>query len=99
MMDMLFWIKASGAAIGSSIAIVFAPNKDNSYRIIQRFIIGIILGFIIAPVIITRLHLKHTWDYWLAASCLGGLFGYLILQILFRTRQRFSHIIRYKREH
>ena len=79
----LFWIKASGAAIGSSIALVFRPEGDPWLKLFQRFIVGTAAGFIMAPVILDRLGWKHTWDYWLAAATIGGLSGYLILQFAF----------------
>lgn len=79
----VFWLKASGAALGSSIAIVFQPGGDGYLKLLQRFILGTILGFIAAPVLIDHFGWEHTPDYWLAASTLGGLSGYLLLQFLF----------------
>lgn len=79
----LFIIKAIGSAIGSAIAVVFQPHGDQRLKLIQRFVIGTILGFISAPLIIDYFGWAHRMDYWLAASTFGGLIGYLSLQVVF----------------
>ncbi len=80
---LIFWLKLGGATVGSSIAVVFKPGGDSVIKLIQRFVIGTILGFISAPVLIDTIGWKHTPDYWLASATLGGLVGYLLLQVLF----------------
>lgn len=80
------YMKAAGAVMGSSIALVF--NDDNKTNIALRFLIGTIIGFISSPVIIDWLKWQHTADYWLAAATLGGLFGYLTLQIIFSDKSK-----------
>lgn len=77
------WLKLGGAAVGSSIAVVFRPGGDSWLKLAQRFVIGTILGFISAPVVIDTLGWKHSPDYWLASATLGGLIGYLLLQVVF----------------
>ena len=92
----VIWLKISGSILGSSIAVVFRPGGDPLLKLLQRFIIGTILGFIFSPIIIDSLGWPHTWDYWIASSCAGGLFSYLLLQFLFsqetadRIRRRIS---------
>ncbi len=86
MLDNIFWAKASGAAIGASIAVVFKPGGDSRLKLIQRVVIGTIIGFISAPAIIDYTGLDHTPDYWLASATLGGLLGYLALQFLFSDK-------------
>ena len=92
----IFWVKVSGAAIGSSIAIVFKPGEDTWLKLCQRFVIGTVFGFIVAPIVIDKLGWQHTFDYWLASATIGGVFGYLILQFIFSTevhdiiKKRFS---------
>lgn len=81
--ESLFWIKAGGAAIGSSIAVVFKPGGDPIYKLLTRFVLGMIIGFIMAPIVIDGFNWTHTPDYWLAAATLSGLLGYLFLQLLF----------------
>ena len=83
MLDGSLIIKIIGASLGSSIAVVFKPGTDSYFRLVQRFIMGAIIGVISAPVIVDILKWEHRVDYWLAAASLGGLLGYLILQILF----------------
>ncbi len=80
---MVVMLKAGGATIGSSIAVVFKPSEDNYLVLFKRFVLGAIIGFISAPVLIDFLGWPHIFDYWLAASTLGGLLGYLFLQLLF----------------
>lgn len=92
----VLWLKTSGAVIGSSIAVVFQPGKDSNLKLLQRFIIGVILGFISAPIILDFLTWPHTPDYWLAASCIGGLLGYLLLQWLF-TSEGITYLLKIKR--
>lgn len=79
----LFWVKVAGASIGSSIAVVFKPGQDKGWSLVKRFILGTIIGFIAAPVVIDWLNWEHTVDYWLAAATFSGLLGYLFLQLLF----------------
>lgn len=83
MIDMTMALKILGASIGSSIAVVFKPGADNGLRLLQRFIIGTIIGVISAPVVIDFFKWEHSPDYWLAAAALCGLNGYLVLQLLF----------------
>ena len=92
--DALLTMKLIGASIGSSIAIVFSPGRDSKLKLLKRFIIGVIIGFIFAPILIDWLGWPHQLDYWLAASVLSGLCGYLSLQVLFTIR--FSDIINKK---
>lgn len=81
--SVLFWMKAGGAAMGSSIAIVFRPGDDEKGQLFKRFILGTIIGFVLAPVLIDLIGWAHTPDYWLAAATMSGLLGYLFLQFLF----------------
>lgn len=69
--------------IGSSVAIVFKPGGDSWLKLVQRFVLGTIIGVISAPVLIDLFGWNHTVDYWLASAAFGGLVGYLALQVLF----------------
>lgn len=80
---MVFWLKAGGAAMGSSIAVVFKPGGDTWLKLFQRFVIGTVLGFISAPMIRDWMEWPLGADYWLAAATLGGLMSYLLLQLVF----------------
>ena len=82
---LICWLKLGGATVGSSIAVVFAPGGDSWLKLLQRCVLGTIMGFITAPVLIDAAGWQHTPDYWLAAATLGGLIGYLLLQIVFST--------------
>ena len=81
-MDLITLCKVIGATIGSSIAVVFKPGGDSILKMIQRFVIGTILGFISAPFMIDYFGWSHTTDYWVAAATLGGRIGYMALQII-----------------
>ena len=94
---MVIWLKISGATIGSSIAVVFQPGNDSNRTLVKRFVIGVILGVISAPIILDFFTWPHTPDYWLAASCIGGLIGYLLLQWVF-TRELLLHLLKIKRQ-
>lgn len=83
MIDTTLLVKIIGASIGSSVAVVFKPGVDNRLRLVQRFVLGAIIGVIFAPVAIDFFKWKHSPDYWLAAAALCGLLGYLALQLLF----------------
>jgi len=83
MIDATIILKILGASLGSSIAVVFKPAGDSWFRLFQRFIIGLIIGFISSPVIMDWLEWEVRADYWIASAALGGLCGYLILQLLF----------------
>jgi len=89
------WLKMGGAALGSSIAVVFRPGGDGSLKLFQRFVIGTILGFIFAPQILDFFGWTRTPDYWLAAACLGGLISYLLLQALF-SEQALQYLLKLK---
>ena len=95
--NLILWLKFGGAAVGSSIAVVFRPGRDRGWKLVQRFVIGTILGFIGAPVLLDWLGWPRSADYWLAASTLCGLVGYLFLQMLFSAaaveflKQRLGH--------
>lgn len=82
-MDITLFLKILGASLGSSIAVVFKPAGDSYLRLFQRFIIGLIIGVISAPILIDFFGWEHRTDYWVAAAAFGGLIGYLILQLLF----------------
>lgn len=82
MLDGPLIIKIIGASLGSSIAVIFKPGKDTYFRLFQRFIMGMIIGVISAPIITEFFGWKHAVDYWLASAALGGVLGYLILQVL-----------------
>ncbi len=84
-MDMIFWLKVSGGALGSSIAVVFKTGGDSRLKLVQRFVIGTIIGFISAPLIIDYMGWEHSSDFWLASATMGGVSGYLALQLLFNT--------------
>ena len=84
-MDFIFWIKVAGGAIGSSIAVVFKTGGDSWLKLAQRFAIGTVIGFVSAPAIIDYMEWTHTPDYWLASATIGGVVGYLALQLLFNT--------------
>lgn len=75
-----------GAILGSSLAIVFNTKGHSPVLLLQRFVIGAIIGFVSAPVIIDYIGWQHTFDYWLAAATLGGMLGYLVLQMVFSDR-------------
>ena len=75
--------KILGAAIGSSIAIVFKRGGDHKLKLLQRFALGAIMGFVFAPFIVQFVGVAHTFDYWLASATLGGVVGYLFLQVVF----------------
>ena len=85
---MVIWLKAGGAAMGSSIAVVFMPGGDTWLKLLQRFVIGTVLGFIFAPMIRDWLAWPSGGDYWLAAATLGGLVSYLALQLVFSQEAR-----------
>ena len=93
----LMWVKAGGAALGSSIAIVFRPGGDPPLKLFQRFLIGTIIGFIAAPPIRTFFEWPMELDYWMASATLGGLIGYLFLQWLF-SRETFDWVQRRRRK-
>lgn len=90
-MDLLL-AKIVGSIAGSSIAVVFQPGGDTKRRLINRFIIGTVLGFIFAPFVIDYLNWQHTFDYWLASATLSGLFGVLAMQFIFNLD--FNKLIR-----
>lgn len=77
----LIWVKIVGAMIGSSVAVIFQPNGDTRWKRIQRFVLGSICGTISAPIIRDLIGWPDHFDYWLASAALGGLFGYLFLQV------------------
>ena len=79
-------IKIIGASLGSSIAVVFKPGGDSKMKLFQRFLIGVIIGVIASPIIRDWLEWPALVDYRLAAGTLGGLFGYLVLQLLFSEK-------------
>ena len=93
----IIWLKIAGASVGSSIAVVFQPGRDRGWKLVQRFVIGAILGFIGAAPALDWLGWPRSPDYWLAAATLCGLGGYLCLQIVFSTealdflRRRLGH--------
>lgn len=92
MIDSLWITKTAGAAIGSSIAVVFKPGGDPILKLIQRFIIGTILGVIFAPGVLYYLGWPQNFENWLSGSALTGLVSYLILQIIFSEKT--SEVIR-----
>jgi len=81
--NMLDWgtllAKATGATLGSGIAIVFKRGGN----VFHRFLIGLICGVIFAPVYLDYLEWQRTTENWLAASCTCGLIGYLFLHIVY----------------
>jgi len=98
----LLYVKCGGAAIGSSIAVVFAekpaenePVYKHLLRLLNRFVIGLIFGVITAPIILDFFKWERTFDFWLAASAIGGLSGFMLLQLFFSktTKDRFKKII------
>jgi len=81
--NMLDWgtllAKATGATLGSGIAVVFKKGGN----VFHRFLIGLICGVIFSPTYMDYLHWERTPENWIAASCTCGLIGYLLLQIFY----------------
>ncbi|MBW5289462.1 hypothetical protein [Abyssogena phaseoliformis symbiont] len=86
MLNETFLAKVLGSVMGSAIAVVFNSKESNNLLMFQRFIIGAVIGFISAPVIIDKFGWTHTFDYWLASAALAGTLGYFLLQLLFSDR-------------
>lgn len=86
--SVLIGVKAGGAAVGSSIAVVFKPGGDPWHRLLSRFIIGTCMGFIFSPLLSDFMGWPNTMNYWLASSCAIGMFSVLLLQILFSEETR-----------
>lgn len=75
--------KATGATIGSAIAVVFNSDNESPIKVVQRFVIGAIIGFTFSPVFRDWIGWPYQFDYWMASSIVCGCVGYLILQILY----------------
>jgi hypothetical protein len=84
-LDYVLFLKFSGAAIGSSIAVVFKAGGDNYLKLTKRFLIGVIIGVLSAPTIIDYFELEPRPDVWLSSAAFGGLVGYLALQLIFNS--------------
>jgi hypothetical protein len=83
--DYVLFLKFSGAAIGSSIAVVFKTDSDNYLKLTKRFLIGTIIGVLSAPTIIDYFELEPRPDVWLSSAAFGGVVGYLALQLIFNS--------------
>jgi hypothetical protein len=77
------WAKVSGALTGSSIAVVFKPGGDSYSRLIKRVVLGFIIGVLSASRIRILLGWELNFESFLQASAIGGLVGYMLLQLLF----------------
>lgn len=84
---MIDWVtvlaKATGASIGSAIAVVFNSEHESTLKIVQRFVIGAIIGFTFSPVFRDWAGWPYQFDYWMASAIVCGCVGYLTLQILY----------------
>ena len=86
MINETFLAKLLGSVMGSAIAVVFNSKESNNLLMLQRFIIGSVIGVVAAPVVIDKLAWAHTFDYWLASAALAGVTGYFLLQLLFSDK-------------
>lgn len=79
--------KATGSTLGSSVAIIFEPG-GGTHKILSRFVIGVIMGVIFAPVFIDWMGWERSFDYWLASAAFCGMMGYLVTQIIYSPEIR-----------
>lgn len=80
--------KATGATLGSGIAVVFEPGQDSFLQLVRRFILGSIMGVVFAPRFLDMMHWEPRLDNWVAAATTCGLIGYIILQIIYSPEIR-----------
>ena len=72
-----------GAILGSSVAVIFRHSEESGERIVDRWLIGLIIGSIFAPHVLNYMNWPNTWDYWLSSGAVMGLLGYLLMRLLF----------------
>ena len=80
--------KATGATLGSGIAVVFEPAHDSIPMLFKRFVLGTIMGVVFAPRFLDLMRWEPRLDNWVAAATTCGLIGYIILQILYSPEIR-----------
>lgn len=94
LLEQVIAVKIAGSAIGSSIAVVFKKGKGDNPPLLERWVIGMILGFSASPFLLDWLGASHTLDYWFASTIWCGSCSYLTLQTIFNYKA--SDIIKEK---
>lgn len=77
-----------GAACGSTIAVIFKLRDGTARAGLLMFVVGVIVGYISARLILDSFGWENVADYWLAASGIGGALGYICLQILYSNKMK-----------
>lgn len=79
--DLMAWLKALGASIGSGIAILFRPSRDGKTLVLRLFI-GVWVGYLGSSALVSYLELEPTSDTILLASSFLGIVGYSAVGLL-----------------
>lgn len=77
--------KIAGSITGSTIAVVYY-GKCTMRKLLERLIIGAIIGFSAAPFALDAFKIEHTLTYWFSSSVLCGSLSYLLMHGLFSIR-------------
>lgn len=77
--------KIAGSITGSAIAVVYYGSCTKR-KLLERFVIGSIIGFSAAPFALDAFKVEHTLTNWFSACVLCGSVSYLCMHGLFSIR-------------
>lgn len=90
--ETFFGWRILGAALGSTVFTIFKHRRKGDLKAAGvMFSIGLAIGFVSSRYIMDKMGWINASDYWLMASGIGGVIGYMALDILY------VHLLKTKR--
>lgn len=82
--ETFFGWRILGAALGSAVFTIFKHRRKGELKAaLVMFAVGLSIGFVSSRYIMDKMSWINAGDYWLMASGIGGVVGYMVLEIVY----------------
>lgn len=83
--ETFFGWRMLGAALGSAVFTATKHRRKGDMKAaLIMFSVGLAIGFVSSRYIMDKMNWINAGDYWLMASGIGGVIGYMVLQIVYQ---------------